>query len=298
MSKQIYAEITAKIVAQLEKGVAPWVRPWSSNTAGGKKARWQPHNLISNRDYRGINAVLLMMTGSAYPTGAWATYKQIKAAGGQVRKGEKATQVVYFDMIEVTDRNAPKDDPDRKKRIPLLRYFSVFNHAQADWEKDPLAVAEIDEDDHSGDDVPAAEATIDATGANISYGGDSACYIPVRDAILIPAKKSFRSTSDMYATVFHELTHWTAHRDRCNRDLTGRFGDAAYAFEELVAEMGAAFLCATHRIDGKLQHAEYIGSWIKKMREDDQAVFRAAALAQKAADFVMGSEEQEEKLAA
>lgn len=296
MSKQIYAEVSAKILAQLESGVAPWVRPWSTSANG--KSRMQPHNLVSNRNYNGINALILTMLGMKYPTGAWATYPQIKNAGGQVRKGEKGTQVVYFDRIEVKDRTAGAAE-DATKRIPLLRYFTVFNHAQADWAKDPLASKKVDPADVSGDDeVPEAAATIAASGAKITHGGDMACYIPATDSIRMPAKKSFVSIDHYYGTAFHELTHWTAASSRLDRNLSGRFGDPSYAFEELVAEMGAAFLCATHRIDGELRHAEYLGHWMKAIKDDDQAIFKAAALAQKAAEFISGMAAKDEEEAA
>jgi antirestriction protein ArdC len=288
MSKQIYAEVTKKIVAQLEAGVVPWVRPWSQ-TAGGK-SRWYPHNMISNRDYNGINVVLLAMIGQQYPTGAWATYKQIKDAGGQVRKGEKGTQIVYFGILEVEDKKS-----DELKKIRLLRYFTVFNHAQADWEKDPLEAGARPDDD-SGDDIPEAAATIKATGAMIRHGGNRAFYVPATDVINMPPKKAFDSVEHYFATTFHELTHWTGSKKRLDRDLTGLFGGKSYAFEELVAELGAAFLCATHSINGELRHAEYLGHWIKGLKDDDQAIFKAAALAQKAADFILGvtAEQQQE----
>jgi antirestriction protein ArdC len=295
----IYKEVTSKIVAAMKTGTPPWVRPWST-TVGSGKSRMQPHNMMSDRPYHGINAVLLMMVGSMYPTGAWATYNQIKKAGGQVRKGERSTQVVYYGKIEVEDRN----DPDKTKRIMLLRFFSVFNHAQADWEegKDPLRTKGTKEDS-SGDDggAPDCEATLKATGATIVHGGNVAAYIPSQDRIQMPPRKAFKIRDEYYSTAFHELTHWTGVESRCDRKFGERFADSKYAFEELVAELGSAFLCAEHNIDATLRHAAYLSYWIKCLEDDDQAIFKAAALAQKAANFILPKvveEEEEEREAA
>lgn len=287
MSKQIYAEVTSKIVAQLKQGVAPWVRPWSTSPVhAGQRGRMQPHNVVSNRSYHGINAVLLTMVGMQYPSGAWATYKQIKERGGQVRRGEKATQVVYFGKLEVQDKRENAQPGDTRK-IMLLRYFSVFNVAQADWPEGKGPFRAVASDDVSGDDgIPDCEETIAATGANIRHGGDTACYIPSVDAINMPRKKSFVDKGAYYSTAFHELTHWTGHASRCDRKLNNSFGNPEYAFEELVAELGSAFLCAVHGVDGTLRHAEYLGHWLKALQDDDTAIFKAAALAQKAADFI------------
>lgn len=295
MSKNIYQEVTAKIIAAMKTGTPPWVRPWSK-TAGGGKSRPYPHNLVSNRSYHGINAILLMMIGGQYPTGAWATYNQIKKVGGQVRKGEKATCVVYFDRIEVKDRNDP--NPDATKRIPLLRYFSVFNHAQADWPEgsDPLISKRAPKEDDGIDAILDCEETIKATGARIDFGGDVACYIPSSDRIMMPPRKAFKNKRDeFYSTMFHELTHWTGHESRCDRKLNEHHARSEYAFEELVAEMGSAFVCARHGVDSTLRHsASYLSHWIKCLQDDEHAIFKAAAMAQKAADFLMPAEEATE----
>lgn len=288
----IYRDVTNKIVAAMKTGTPPWVRPWSE-TVGHGRSRMQPHNMMSNRPYHGINAVLLMMVGSTYPTGAWATYNQIKKAGGQVRKGERSTQVVYFGKVEVEDRK----DPDKTRRYMLLRFFSVFNHAQADWEegKDPLRVRGTK--DSSGDDdvAPDCEATIKATGATIVHGGNVAAYYPAADRITMPPRKAFKVRDEYYSTAFHELTHWTGATSRLDRKFKEQLQRSDYAFEELVAELGSAFLCAEHNIDATLRHAAYLSHWIKCLEEDDQAIFKAAALAQKAAHFILPVVEEEEE---
>jgi antirestriction protein ArdC len=293
MSKQIYAEVTKKIVEQLEKGVAPWVRPWSTSSVKGHvRGRMFPHNVQSNRDYRGINVILLVLAAQCkgYAPGAWATYKQIGDRGGQVRKGEKATQVVFFSAIEVEDRK----NPDLMKKVPLMRFYSVFNVEQAEWTKDPFGKhAPVDGEEAEVDALPDCEETIKATGAVIKHGGDMACYIPSIDQIRMPARKSFVDKGAYYSTTFHELTHWTSKEGRCDRDLSaGRFGNPEYAFEELVAELSSAFLCAEHGVDGTLRHAEYLGHWLKALKDDDTAIFKASALAQKAVTFVMAEQEE------
>jgi antirestriction protein ArdC len=289
MSKQIYEKVTASILKQLEAGVAPWVRPWSASPATpGQRGRMMPHNVASNRDYHGINVLILMGTAmmKGYETGAWATYKQIKERGGQVRKGERATEVVYFGKLEVEDKRESAE-PGATRVVPLLRYFSVFNIAQADWEKDPCKRQLTDEQEEVEDDTfPDAAATIAATGATIKHGGDRAFYMPAGDLIMLPRKKSFVDLGAYYSTAFHELTHWTSAPSRCDRKLGTFFASPEYAFEELIAELGSAFLCAAHGVDGQLRHAEYLGHWIKVLKEDNTAIFKAAALAQKAADFV------------
>lgn len=284
-SKELYANVTAQVITQMEKGVLPWVRPWSQSVGG--RARMQPHNLASNRHYHGVNVIILSIMQGMYPTGAWATYKQLCEMGGQVRKGEKATHIVYFDKVEVKDRTS--SDPDATKRIPLLRSFAVFNAAQADWgDVDPFkGDFSAVQDETTSDEMPDARTTINATGAMIRHGGDSAFYAPGPDRIQMPPRKAFHEATRYYAVMFHELTHWTAHASRCDRKLGDRFGNPAHAFEELVAELGAAFLCAEHGIDAQTEHANYLGHWLRALKDDDQAIFKAAGLAQKAATFIM-----------
>lgn len=308
MSREIYQRVTDQIVAQLEQGAAPWVRPWKAladrSRNIGPRGRAQPHNVISNRDYNGVNVLILSIAQSAkgYTHAAWATFNQIKKAGGFVRKGEKAVEIVYFDRVLVKDKNAP-EGTDSRVAIPLLKSFYVFNVEQAEWNgKDPLT-RPVQTTDVEGDDtreIPTAAATIKNTGATIKHGGDSAYYIPSADMIQMPAKKAFPDIDQYYGTMFHELTHWTGHDSRCARNLSkGRFGDPEYAFEELVAELGAAFLCAKHEINGELRHAGYIGHWLKALKDEPTAIFKASALAQKAADFVLGvSRVQEQQEAA
>lgn len=288
----IAKQVTAQIIAQLEAGTVPWVKPWRADA----KFSGQPYNAASNRCYRGINVALLC--APQYEHSAWLTFKQAKDAGANVRKGEKGSLIVFYKPFKVTDRNAqPDENGDRATRtIPLLRTFHVFNIAQVEnlpAKFLPQPDTRTEPERHAAADALLAQATI-------RHGGDRAFYSPGPDFIQLPKAPDFRSVADYYATALHELTHWTGHKSRCNRDFSGRFGNEQYAREELVAEMGAAFLCANVGIAGKLQHAEYIANWLQVLRGDHNAVLNAASLAQKAADFVLGikfDDRAEEKVA-
>ena len=279
MKKDVYQEITDKIIDALEKGVAPWVKPWASCGA--------PRNAVTGREYSGINLLLLAM--SPYASPLWLTYNQAKASGGQVRKGEHGTQVVLFKPFTVTDKN---DAKSKEKTIPLLRSFMVFSVEQIDGLPEKYTQANRPHLDSFADNEKA-EALL--AKASIEHGKSKACFIPSADVIYMPNKTSFRSVPDYYATGLHELTHWTGHKSRMARDFNGRFGDAAYAFEELIAELGAAFLCAYSSIDGQLQHENYIGNWLKVLKNDKRAIFTASAAARKAAEFLVDVQDKEEE---
>lgn len=282
--RDIYQEVTDRIVAALEAGTAPWVRPWQ---AGGDD--W-PRNGGTGRRYNGINVFLLWMTAGAegYSSPEWFTYKQAQAAGGQVRKGEKGTMVTLWKPIKVTKKDANgkavkgSDGKVVKEDRLFLKHFVVFNRAQIDGLPEPVAVEEQPEPERHA----AAEAFVKATGAAITHGGGRACYSPLADSIRLPELRAFDDAGAYYATALHELVHWSGHKTRLDRDLTGRFGDESYAAEELIAEMGAAFLCADLRIEGRTQHPEYIASWIKVLKDDKKALFTAASKARQAAEYM------------
>ncbi len=279
MNKDIYQTITDQIIAALEQGAAPWVKPWS--TAG------MPRNAVSGREYSGINTILLAM--SPYASPLWLTYLQAQAADAQVRKGEHGTTVVFFKPFKVSDVNNPEA---KEKSIPLLRSFTVFNVQQIDGLPEKYTLANKPQLDDFSDNE---EAEMYLGKAVIEHGKSKACFIPSADVIYMPNKNEFKSIADYYATGLHELTHWTGHKSRLARDFNGRFGDGAYAFEELIAELGAAFLCGHCSIDGQLQHASYIQNWLKVLRNDKRAIFTAAAAARKASEFVTGKQEQEDE---
>lgn len=229
-----------------------------------------------------------MVKGYSVPV--WASYKQWESIGANVKKGEKGTKIVFYSPVSKEN----KQTGDVEKYAVLKTYF-VFNAAQVEGidivPAEPVA-AEFTA-------VELAEQRIIKTGAAISHGGDAAFYMPSADRIQLPHKSAFNSEANYYATAFHELAHWTGSKNRLDRDLDkGRFGNPAYAFEELVAEMSAAFLCADYGIEGELRHAGYIGHWLKALREDSKAVFKAAALAQKAADYINMLDATAEALAA
>lgn len=276
----LYETITNDIIVELEKGVAPWVKPWEDG--GGMPL--MPYNAASGHRYRGVNVLLLWrashMKGYRHP--AWVGYHQAHELGGYVKKGEKATVVVYAStFIPRDERNKPEEE---QKRVPFLKQRDVFNveqtanlpdHLTRSPEPKPLPEA-----------IDAVDGFLRTIGANVLHGGNRAAYSPHFDLITLPEPEKFRSAPDYYATSLHEHTHWTGHKSRLNRDFSGRFGDESYAAEELVAELGAAYLSATLSIPGKLQHAEYIGNWITLLRHDARAIFTAASRATDAANFL------------
>lgn len=283
MTTDLYSTVTATILAELEAGAAPWVKPWS----GGSFAANMPHNATTNRAYSGVNVILLWMAqqSGAYPVGRWLTFKQAIDAGGNVRKGEKGTTIVFVSAIERTEENAAGEEESR--RIPFLKRYTVFNVAQCD--NLPAKVMQGEAvPQNAGDRCDLADEFLAATGARIQEGTGEAYYVPGRDFISLPAFPAFKSADHFYGTAFHELGHWTGHKARLDRDFSGRFGDKAYAAEELVAELTAAFLCAEFGFDGELRHAGYIGTWIALLKSDSRAFFTAAAKAQKAADYLRG----------
>jgi antirestriction protein ArdC len=264
----VYQEVTDQIIAQLEAGAAPWIKPWSGSPTGADR------NYISGKPYKGINRILLAMSGHQTPL--WATFNQWADKGGKVRKGEKGTRITLYKPISITDK-----DSGEERAVPLLRTFTVFNAEQVDGIEfaAPAVLAEPERRE-------ACEAYIAKTGATIRHGGDRACFIPSADIIQMPLLKDFNTPEHYYATAFHELVHWTGHEHRLDRNLKGKFGNSDYAFEELVAEMGAAMVCADHQVQGDLRHAGYIQSWLKCLKDDSKAIFKAAALAEKAATFL------------
>lgn len=285
----LYAEVTQQIVAALEAGTAPWICPW--NRTHGSVI---PANLSTGRPYRGVNVLLLNLQAMkhGYALNRWLTFQQARALGGHVLRGESGTPIVFFKMLETNGEarvghinGASARDASSRKVIPLLRSFTVFNAAQVEGLPETRVASTALPDDWSP--VSAAEALLAQSGADIRHGGDRAFYRPADDVIQLPLRHAFDNVDAYYATALHELTHWTGHTSRCNRVLSSRAHIEAYAFEELVAEMGAAFLCSHCGIQGEMQHASYIASWLAALRNDKRLVFTAASLAQKAADSLI-----------
>lgn len=278
MAVNLHAQVTARILAELETGAAPWVKPWSA-TAG----RNVPLNVISGKAYQGVNAILLWGNVARFKTPHYLTYKQALDLGGHVRKGETGFQICK--VLQLIAK--AKEGDDEARAFSTMKFYTVFNIDQC--EGLPARVFETPEIKANNSDE--RDATIDefiaATGANYSEtGGDKAFYSPAFDCVKMPTFESFKSAASYYATAFHELGHWTGADKRCARAFGKRFGDRQYAAEELVAELTAAFLCAEFSIDGELRHAGYIGNWIALLKDDAKAFFTAASAAQKAADYL------------
>ena len=275
-SKQSIAQtITDNVIKALEAGTPPWVKPWHNRGVDA------PYNPVAKRYYNGINFVQLSMMPAS--TDYWVTYKQAQSVGAQVRKGSVGVPVVYFSPLEITDKVT-----DEVKKIPMLKHYTVFNADQVDGLELP-APAER----NMNEVIQSCEEFITAQRARIQFGGNRAFYVPSQDYIQLPALDQFKSSTDYYATMLHELSHWTGHESRLNRKINNKFGNEAYAFEELVAELGSAMLCAHNKIDGQLQHASYIADWLKVLNDDPKNILKAGALAQKILDYTTKSINQE-----
>ncbi|CAN7771886.1 zincin-like metallopeptidase domain-containing protein [Pseudorhodoferax sp. LjRoot39] len=280
----VYARVTDKIVADLERGVRTWMRPWTVSGNPDPMGRPLRHN---GTPYRGINVVLLWSDAidKGFRSPTWMTYKQAQEFGGQVRKGESGSSVVYADRYTKTETNAQGEEAERA--IAFMKGYTVFNADQIDglparYQLTPSpalpAMPLID----------AAEIFFAKTGAVVRHGGGHAFFSPAADLIQLPEPGAFRDPESYAATKAHELIHWTGHESREARTFGKRFGDEAYAFEELVAEMGAAFLCADLGIalEVREDHAAYLAHWLQVLKQDRRAIFTAAAHAQRAADFL------------
>lgn len=287
----LYTEVTTKIVKELEAGRFPWAQPWANRDEAATIAAGLPKNAQTGRAYSGIN--ILLLWGAAIENGfsgqTWLTYRQAKALGGSVMKGERGSVVVYADKF------IPKDEQERAAKegdspgfVPFLKRYIVFNAAQC--EGLPEALTTGAKPLPKCDTIPRAENLIKATGADFRIGGDRAFYVPSQDFIRVPPQPAFFEQINYYRTCFHELGHWTGHASRLNREFKGRYGSHAYAREELVAEMASAFVCASLFITPTVRHADYLGAWLEVLKEDNRAIFNAASLASKAADFILAFE--------
>lgn len=277
----LYETITNDIIAELEQGVAPWVKPWTA-TDGGTSL--PPYNATTHKRYQGVNVLVLWRAAmrKGYRNPAWIGYHQARALGGYVRKDEKSTTIVYGStFVPKAERDKPEEE---QKRVPFLKRRIVFNVEQT--ANLPAPFYHLPEPKPLPDALEQVEAFLRTLGAEVRHGGSKACYFPTPDYICLPSPESFASVPDYYATSLHEHGHWTGHPSRLNRDMQGRFGDESYAAEELVAELTAAYVCARLSIPGKLQHAEYIGSWLKILQHDARAIFTAAARATEAARYL------------
>ena len=280
----VYSRVTSKIVADLEKGVRPWMKPWSAEHAAGHITR--PLR-ASGEPYKGVN--VLMLWGEAFDKGyacpIWTTYRQASELGGQVRKGEQGSLVVYAGRLTRSETGA-KGKGDSEREIPFMKGYTVFNCEQVDglpahfYSRPAAPLPALER-------IAAADKFFAATGVNLRHGGNRAYYAEGPDYVQMPPFESFRDAESYAATLAHECTHATKHPKRLAREFgRKRWGDAGYAAEELVAELGAAFLCADLGITPEVRddHAAYIATWLEVLKRDSRAVFTASAHAQRAAD--------------
>ena len=284
----IYEKVTAQVIESLEKGVKPWTQPWNAAHVAGPVSKPLRHN---GQAYAGINILMLWVSAMerGFSAPIWMTYRQAQELGGQVRKGEKGSPVVYAGAIEKTEED-DKTGEEIERVIPFLKSYTVFNVQQIDGLPEHFtAKAEKTGDPEAR--IAEAERFFEATGAEIAHGGDRAFYAPGPDRMQMPEFEDFRDAGSYYATRAHETVHWTGHKKRLNRDFgREKWGDAGYAREELVAELGAAFVCADLGIEleDREDHASYIASWLTVLKNDKRAIFQAAAHAQRAAEFLHG----------
>jgi antirestriction protein ArdC len=281
--RDLYAEVTAQIVAALEAGTPPWRRPWDENKAGGPMV---PHNATTGIRYRGMNTIMLGMSPLAFVSGdpRWATYKQAAGRGWQVRKGSRGTPAFFYKRIEVEDRDG--DSEDGRKVLALLRAFTLFHASQIEGIP-PYLPPSVEQAPWR---EPDASATIARnSGAVIRTGGDRAFYSAGTDHVQLPPAFAFRSPAAYASVLLHELGHWTGTKDRLDRDLSGHFGSHSYAREELRAELAQIMICAELGIDDCdfTNGAAYIADWLRSLRDDKREVFRAAADAQRIADYLL-----------
>jgi antirestriction protein ArdC len=283
MKNKVYDYITDRITALLTQGTVPWHKPWKARTG-------LPRNFVSQKPYRGINVFLLI--AMSYESPLWLTFRQASQLGGSVRKGEKACPVVFWKQLAIEDKASGEP-----QKIPLLRYYHVFNVTQCDGLKigtDPVEapVNGIIKPEEIVANMPQPPV--------IKHGMTKAYYSPREDCVGMPSRERFERTEDYYSTVFHELIHSTGHEKRLKRATLAEnngFGSDPYCKEELIAEMGAAFLCGQAEIAERTinNSAAYINGWLERFRDDKMLIVQAAAQAQKATDFILGRTFQEKE---
>lgn len=281
----VYARVTAAIVAELEKGVRPWLKPWNAGHMDGRVHR----PLRSNGEpYKGVNVLMLWLAAEqqGFASPVWMTFNQAREHGAQVKQGSKGSLVVYADRLRKTE--AGEDGEELERDVYFMKGYTVFNVEQIDGlppKFQPAAAPPLDPPTR----IDAADVFFANTRADVRHGGGQAYYAEGSDHVQMPPFPSFKDAEAYCSTLAHELTHWTKHPTRLGRDFGRRkYGDEGYAREELVAEIGAAFLCCDLGIgaEPREDHASYLDHWLKVLKEDKRAIFQAAAHAQKAADYL------------
>ncbi|MCA3186042.1 MAG: DUF1738 domain-containing protein [Methylobacterium sp.] len=287
LSRDVYTQVTDTIISAIEAGAGQWDMPWHRHGV----THTRPMNALTGKRYRGVNVLALWAAAEArgFTTGLWGTYRQWQEKGAQVRKGEKSSLVVFFKELAVDETNPETGETERGRRL-IAKASYVFNANQVDGfvASEPAAPA------NPAEVLSQVEAYVTATGARVAFGGEGAFYRPLTDTIHMPDRSRFvgsatsSATECLYSTLLHELTHWTGIKTRCDREFGKRFGDDAYAMEELVAELGAAFLCADLGIANtpRPDHAAYISHWLTVLKADKKAIFTAASKASQAVDYL------------
>jgi len=289
----IYSRITNKIIADLEQGVRPWAKPWNADHAAGRITKPLRANGAA---YQGINVLMLWdaATRKGYSAPLWLTYKQAQELGGTVKKGERGELVVYASKIIKTGTDARGEETE--KTIPFLRGYTVFNAEQCDGLPERFTTLAEAPKLTPLERLEAADKFFAATGADIRHGGTRAYYAEQPDYVQMPRFETFRDKESYAATLGHELAHWTKHAKRLARDMgRAKWGDEGYAREELVAELCSAFLCSDLGITLTIRedHAAYVASWLKVLKDDKRLIFSAASQAQRAADYLHGLQQPE-----
>ncbi len=283
----LYDEITSKIIGELEAGRVPWVQPWG--TAAARASLAMPKSAATGRQYSGINVLILWgaATERGFTGSSWLTFRQALSLGGHVRKAERGTTVVYADrFVPVDEKRRASETGEEAQAIAFLKRFTVFNTDQCD--DLPSEIATTAPPPPPGLIEPKVECLIKASRIDFRIGGNRAFYVPADDYVQVPPPQAYFEPINWHRTALHELAHASGHPSRLNRDLSGSYGSKKYAFEELIAEISSAFSCASLGIVPTVRHADYIGSWLEVLREDNRAIVRAASQASKVADYLLG----------
>ena len=274
MKTDIYDIVTNRIIENLENGCVPWLKPWHTENTLDK-------NIKTGNEYNGINRIILGMSG--YQSNVWGSFKQWKDLGANVKLHEKGTAIVFYKPVSGVKVTSEGEE---------IIYNSVFTTS---YIFNAEQVEGIEIKPRNIEDKPFLnnvdiDNMVSNTGANIRHSGNSAYYRPSEDYINMPVKSDFNDEAGYYATLLHELTHWSGAKHRLDRTKGKRFGDTAYAFEELIAELGSAFLCEKYAVKGDIRHEGYIQSWLKALKNDNKMIFKASAYAQKSTDYIVNFE--------
>ena len=275
MSNKVYKIITDKIIEKLEKGVLPWKKTWECG---------MPQNFVSKKSYHGINVLLL--AGSEHSSPHWLTFNQVSKLGGSVKKGAKSMPVVFWKMNKYKSVKKLSDSTEEteEKTFPMLRYYRVFN-----IEDTTLEIPKVEFTEKQS--IEECERVLKGyKGKPEIVNAMKASYLPSADKVKMPKIEKFDKSENYYSVLFHEFTHSTGHKKRLDRDMTGSFGNAKYAKEELIAELGASFLCAITHIETKTldNAASYIKNWLSALKNDERFIFNASSSAQKSTNYILG----------